>query len=445
MKTNYFFKYIITPLTLIISLWIILYLLKFSKEESVSEHLNIIPNNAKTVVQIKGNNLAKETIFEMLFQSKNDSIITVIKEKLSKEKDEEIKLGINFFSNHYLFESKYNNESVYGIILQLNDSDDFEQTMKDIDDNSLYAITKDKNGIILLSDKLTKTDLENFYKSEMNKGNDFKFEKNDQVVQSISRNNKNSKINPFSNSKTGISTNEKSILMSGDFTIASNFQKDFHAIKNQLNKKTDYFHFSNGFFTDTMLYFINDFTKKYDLNFPKIQSVSMNYNGVEMLESGSYILPNLELVLNFNEKFDIQTILSNSTLIEKLEGEVKGESIKINAKTYYLKQLYPNSIYIGDIKNPSFNNNSNSYFEVSGNLSALLKINGGDMFLSFLDGIPAYKGPKDLFNGINQTSIVLKQKDGKVILDGKVELKENKYLMNEMIQFMLTIQPLLNM
>ena len=69
MKINYFLKHILTPLTLIISLWVILYLLKFSKQESVSEHLNIIPNNAKIVVQIKGNSLAKKTIFEMFFQS----------------------------------------------------------------------------------------------------------------------------------------------------------------------------------------------------------------------------------------------------------------------------------------------------------------------------------------------------------------------------------------
>lgn len=445
MKTNYFFKYILTPLILIISLWIILYLLNFSKEESVSEHLKIIPKNAKTVIQIKGNNLAKETIFEMLFQSKNDSIITVIKEKLSEEKEIEINLGVNFFSNYYLFESIYNKETLFGVLLPLNDSEDFEKTMNDLNNPSIFSTNQDDIGIILYSQKLATADLEKFYKSKMNKGNDFKFENKGQVFQSISRNNKNSKINPFSNANSGITMNGKQVAINGDFTIAPNFQKDFHTISNQLASKPGYFHFSNGFFPDTIQYFVNNLIKNYELTFPKIQSISMNYNGVEMLESGSYILPNLELVLNFNEKFDIQTILSNETLLEKIEGEVKENSLKINTKTYYFKQLSANSIYIGDVQNPTFKKASPSFIEINGNLSALLKINGGDMFLSFLDGIPAYKGPKDLFNSIENTSIVLKKQGNNTKLKGAIDFKTENYTMDELIQFILTIQPLLNM
>lgn len=445
MKINYFFKHILTPLTLIISLWAILYLLKFSKQESVSEHLNIIPNNAKIVVQIKGNSLAKKTIFEMLFQSKNDSIVNVLKDKLSVEKYEETKLGISYLSNHYLFESNYKNEALWGLILPLNESDDFEKIIKNQTNKSLFAINQKKNGIILFSKKLTKTDLENFYKSKMNKGNDFKFEDNGQVFQTISKNNINSKINPFSRAISGIALNSKQIAIDGDFTIATNFQNDFHVILNQLENKPDFFHFSYGFFPDTILYSINNLIKNYELTFPKIHSISMNYNGIEMLESGSYILPNMELVLNFDDKFDIQTILSNESLIEKIEGKVVGNTLKINTKTYFFKQLTANSIYIGDIKNPSFKKETTSFVEINGNLSALLKINGGDMFLSFLNGIPAYKGLKDLFNSIENTSILLTKKGNNAKLKGAINFKKENYAMDELMQFILTIQPLLNM
>lgn len=450
MKFKQNIKTLLASILLLTFIWIIFLLTQFILKAPTNKNENFIPSTANFALKIDAKEIVDKTIYSLLFEGRDEKIIKQIEEILKQPSTNKKELGINFLSDIILFSNPFENGQIIGVSLNLSNPSDFKNNIPEMLDKNQVVSVIDNVGIILTyiptskDSKTNKDDLLKFFDKNIKTREKvttsaFNFERKKGVflqTQLKEKTQKKSAISPLS--KINFELINNGLDIDGTIEIDANSPVYF------LQPKNESFCFSSGFIPKSIQDSLFILTKKTNLNTPEIQSISLNYSGVNIIndDSGMNLLPAFELLLAFKEDYSINDILQNEAFLSKIGGKYSNNKLFISDKEYYTKQINKSTIYIGDTKNPSIIENPNKkIISIEGKLSSILKIEGGGMITSFLEIIPAFKASKELFNNIDKVEInITKNKLKNSNLKGSVKFKKDHYLVNEMVKFLLDIQ-----
>ena len=156
-------------------------------------------------------------------------------------------------------------------------------------------------------------------------------------------------------------------------------------------------------------------------------------------DSGMHFLPQIDLLIEFKNELSVSDLLKDSPLIKLIDAEYSDNQIKIAGQTYYIHQIDKSTVSIGITKTPSIGNNSkNELFSVKGNLSSVLKIEGGGLIMTLLEIVPAYKNSKELFKNVETFDIVIQKTTSKnAQLKGNLDFIKGHSALNEILKVLL--------
>lgn len=443
MKIKLILKKIIFPISLLAFLWATTLLIKFTSEKEISTFTSNLPKNTSLAVKIDTKSIFKESVFELLFEAKDQEVLDNMKTKLSEPSDIEGSLGIDFLSEASAFVIPFENTNVKGLSFRLKNVSNFQNNIKPLISIKSFTHIIGNIGYIFSSSRiLNKDEIENFKRLAFDKSQN-KLEINEEKSNSsdvtfISKGNSLGKNTIFSSSEIYLKTLKNSISLEGKTVKSTNKINEVSNIDFQIIKSEKSFHFSSGIVPVSVQDTLSHFIKKTGLSLPKIKAISFNYEGLEMMES--IMLPNLNMIIQFHDSLSISEFLSNQTLLSKLEATSFENTIFIEGKKYHFNQLSPFTISIGTDEKTEYTKAANTVLEANGNLSALFEIKNGGMFVSFLEGIPVFKAPKTLFNTSKEFNLVISGKNDNYNLSGELIFKDGFFTMNELTKFALEIQ-----
>ena len=443
MKNKNVLKKIVAPFVLIASLWIIVILIQFFNVKNSTENIeNSIPNNANFVIKLDTKSILNESAIQLLFEAKDQDVLTKMNEKLSEPREQDLKIGVNFLSEIIAFTIDNNKNTVKGVCLNIKNKKEFSENIATyLKTDQFFYLNNSKGYIFSPSVKMSQQEIDAFISKEILSTSAKKItlnKNNTNEIQFITNGETLGKNTIFKSSEISINTVKNSITLTGELVKSKNQLKRLNNIDYQINKNKKSFHFSSGIIPKTIQDTLDFFLNKIDLNLPEIKTISFNYSGLEMGES--MMLPNINLIVQFHKNVSISSFLTNASIVNKLEAEVKENTLKIENKIYYFTQINSNTISIGTDKNITYTKAKETVLNTNGNLASLFEIKNGGMFVSFLEGIPVYKAPKTLFNASEDFSLTIKNDKNTYKLNGNLTFKEGHYSMNEMIKFILEIQ-----
>jgi hypothetical protein len=442
MKMKSTFKKKILPIILLVFLWGIALLVHFTSERPTSTSDSYLPKNYNFLAKIDAKSIFKETALELLFEAKDEKVLSGMYEKLSESSDIKGNLGIDLLSDAFVFSVPFKKMTIKGVCVNLKNKSDFQEYSSDLISENVFTHVSGKKGYLFsASEKISEGDKKHFIDTELGANANKKelktnaLQKNSIYV--ITKENVFGANTTFSSTQIGIKTLKNTIKVEGDLTQSKKALQTINNIDFKLKSDPKLFNFASGIIPSTLQDTLKYFTNKIGLTLPDIKSVSFNYEGLEMMES--VILPNMNLIIQFQEDVSTDEFLNNELFLSTLEATSQENSVIIEGKTYYIHQINSSCISIG-IDRKVNHTKSNHVFESNGNLSNLFEIKNGGMFVSFLEGIPVFKAPKELFNASENFTLVIKRNDNRYKLDGELKFKEGVYKMNELTKFALEIQ-----
>ena len=436
------FKKTILPIILLVFLWGIALLVQFTSEKSTLSLDTYVPKNYNFVAKIDAKAIFKETAFELLFEAKDELVLVGMNEKLSEPSDMNGKLGIDLLSEAFLFTVPFKGKIIKGVCVNLKNKTDFQKNSSSLTSDKVFTHVSGEKGYFFSSnEKISKKEITNFIETEIkDKPNKKELTPNNlskSDIYIVTKENILGENTIFSSSQIGIKTLNDKIKLDGNLTKSKKALNAINNIDYKLKSNQSNFNFASGIipltFQDTLKYF----SKKIGLTLPNIKSLSFNYEGLEMMES--VMLPNMNMIIQFQEAISIDEFLHNELFLSKLEASSQENTILIEGKKYHFHQINSSTISIGIDKKVNYSK-SNNLLEINGNLSSLFEIKNGGMFVSFLEGIPVFKAPKELFNASKEFNLVMEGKNNKYNLSGELNFKEGSFTMNEVTKFALEIQ-----
>ncbi len=410
-----------------------------------------MPNNASFAIRIDGRELVEKTIFSIFLESKDEVVISLLQELISKKstnKGQFKNYGIDYLSDIVIFEIPYKRNSIQGILVNINNEHLFSKNLKN--SKNVYACSKDvgvifnylsfKNQISIselkkIANNIVKTSTDNSIKHFITNHSSGKF------IETFSQKSNFDQSAYFEKSNILFELHENSLMLSGKLSANSSSSK----IK-PLNKivKPKGFHFSSTIIPTILVDSLNGWLNQFSIKTPLISSISFNLIETKIINhsSGFFVIPQIELFLEFEENFSIQEFLSSSELMAYLDYSLQDASISFQDEKLYFKQLTSNSIYIGINENPIFKAvDANETVKIQGDLKALTSIKGGGMMTAFLEMIPIYGASKNLAKHTESLDLILVKTDAITIdLKGELKFKKDHYPMNELIKFLLVGQ-----
>jgi hypothetical protein len=446
-------KSALTSLLLLSFLWILFFIVRFVYEESEKTNLNYVPKNAIIALKIDGKELIKSSFSSMLFESQDENTIRKIREFIQTQDFENNKYdGLNLLSDIVVFSAPLKNGNLLGFSLNLEDPEAFKSAIGESKNNNQIVEVIDNVGFILMplnESSISKADLSTYFskhiKNNSQKGTHFS-KTNNSSIQVYTQGKILGESSCFNSSTINLQMLNSGFELDGDFTIAKSTTENIPS-KILLKTSKNDFHFSSSIITSALQDSINVQLKKLNYNLPDFKAISFNYKGVSIVndDSGMHPLPHIDLLLEFKKEFDIDAFLKEAEFVNQIDGTYFNYQLKIAGTTYYINQINKTTVSIGSTKNiETVENKTNQLFSVKGNLSSVLKIEGGGMIVSFLEVVPLFKSTKELFANVNDFDITVnKESIVKAKLNGKLVFKENVSSYNEITKFILGNQNLM--
>lgn len=438
-------KKIIPVLLSIIFLWVSLYFYASLNNKSNQEGLNYIPKNANFIFKFNTKNFLKSSSYSLLFNSKDQELITSLDNFISKQKIDDFSnkdaLGINFTSDLVLFGVEINQSQNYVFVFNLTNPELFNKNIYSLLGKNQVASVDENSGFVLtnFSDDIPKKNILKKYLSEIIKQkHKAKFTKENSDFFQL--NVENFKVNSDYTAKKGTITtriNDKELKISGqiELTNAPSIDSKWSLLKKGL-------HLETCLISNT----IQDSIQKY-LNFigfdsKAIQRISLNYYGMELQDSKQGLLaaPVFDLLLTFKEPFQLKNFFKDESSLNKLGYFKNGNVINAGKIAYYVDSIDSKNLFIGRHLNQVVKRKNNILFEINGDASMLTTLKGGGFITSFVQVLPPFKSSKDLFTSFKTMDISSKQINNKVEIKGTLKMKDDKFLYDEFLRFLLNFQ-----
>ena len=450
-------KSLLTAIVLLAFLWAAFLITQLISKAPEHKNEYFIPESATFAIKLDSRKLVNKALFTLLFEGRDEKIAEKIRELLNKPREAKKDIGVNLLSDAVVFASPFKKGKLVIVALNLSNRSDFEANIQEHLNDKQVVETIDNVGFILtyLStdglNSIDKREISTYFKQNIlpltnNSTSRFTGEiKEGSFLQSYTKGNLFGKDTYFNSSNSQFSLAENGIDLTSDLTLSKNKTKPANKI---LIPRYGNFHFSSGIVPPSLQDSLSAIAGRLGLKLPALKSVSINYAGINIQsnDDGMTVLPNIDLLLEFKTAFYVETIFKQDTILKKIGGKFEDNIFKIGGKRYYYEQVDSKTISISSSESAAIiTNKKQELFAVKGNLSSLLKIEGGGMIVSLLDMIPAYKASKELFTNIDDVNITLKKSKGNTAkMKGSILFKKDHFVMNEMLKFALEMQMVLN-
>ncbi len=397
-----------------------------------------VPESAQSVISISGDSLVSQSFYSLLFNRSDEEQIALISNLKNRMKSSDSKqkwnLGIDFSNDVHVFTDFYQNKKLMGFIFRLSDTELWDKNGEAVFKGSVINQRKGNTSIVLQSKDLSKNELNRYLKSRS-----FSTQK------------------PTKN-KHLIAYQYRSKTEGELENLEANFWMEPHHFAGQFVAKIDpktkigrqtfklekgEFNIQSNYFPTVLSDTLNYLAQKFGTKLPRIQSISLNYSGLEIAstKNGILVLPSLESIIGFQTNFSVSDIIQN--LLNSNPSMIKsGEnSIVIGNKNYYFLQLDAKTIYFGSSKSPKMSKtNSNEVISVSGNPNVLRNITGNRFMTGIIKLNDNYKKFESIVKRIDHIDIQLKKKSATELRGtSKISFTENRKAMDEFLKMILEL------
>jgi hypothetical protein len=446
-----FFQFL-SIIVLLVFAWLFLFFNQAILAENANNNTLHIPDNASFALRIDGRELAEKSLFSVFLESKDEVVISLLQQSISKNLKNEGQFknyGIDYLSDIVLFELPFKNTIIQGILVNVNNKQLFNKNLNG--SKSVFACHDDVGVIFNYSsfkDQISTSELkkiaDNIVKTSSNNasGKFIAHHGPGKFIETFSRGSYFSKSSYFSKTNALFALQENSLILSGKLTINSNNTTPILPLTKIIEPKG--IHVSSTIIPTVLVDSLNGWLTQFSLKVPPINTISLNLIETKIINhsSGFFVIPQIELVIQFDKDFSILELLSSPELITFLDYSLQKNHISFQEEKLFFKQINSKSIYIGITENPTFKSvSSNEVVKIEGNLKALTSIKGGGMMTAFLEMMPIYSASKNLAKHTESLNLsFVKKNKNNIDLKGELKFTKDHYPMNELIKFLLVGQ-----
>ena len=443
-----FFQFL-SIFVLLVFAWLLLFFNQAILAEKSNNNTLHVPDNANYAIRIDGRELAEKTLFSIFLESKDEVVISLLQSSISKNMNTEGQFknyGIDYLSDIVIFEIPYKRSTIQGILVNVNNKQLFNKNLNG--SKSVFACHDDVGVIFNYSnfkDQVPSSELKkiavNIVKttSKNTPENFIAHHGPGKFVETYSKSSNFGESTYFGKSTVLFELQEKSLLLSGKLDLNSKNTTAINPLTKIIEPKG--IHFSSTIIPTVLVDSLNGWLKQFSLTIPSINTISLNHIETKIINH-SVVIPQIELLIQFNKDFSIQELLSSPELITYLAYSLQKNHISFQEEKIFFKQINSKSIYIGITENPTFKTvNSNEVVKIEGNLKALTTIKGGGMMTAFLEMLPIYSASKNLVKHTESLNLsFVKTNKNNIDLKGELKFTKDHYPMNELIKFLLVSQ-----
>jgi hypothetical protein len=439
------FKGLLAILISLLFIWGLFYISSLFLKSSINTNLKYFPKDAEITIRLDGKKLVENVAYDLLCISKDQPVIDKLINYVTQEsKDGNVKkIGIDFLSEIGVFVKPVKNGKIIGVLVNLNDPNEFKENAPSIT-NAIVAISSKDNVGVLLSylspnEILSEKELQDIAIEIITKKteNPFKSTINQNVLAEIKAD------NPIFGKGT-IAISEAN----NTFT----FESTLNAEKSIPNNSTYCLkpvglHVSCAMIPDN---YLSVFEQLFPLinkeQLPKIKAISWNYQGLNIQEGGAhnlgfFVQPLTDMLIEFEKPFHLNKHIVYTENFDKWGIKTSLKGLTIGNQKYIVDSLSPTSYFIGIHANNLVKRENPYLLNIEGDMADLLKISGSESISTFIEMIfPAFTSSQDFFKSIENTSIQIKQKGNQIKIKGKLKFKKNKYSYTECLRFMLALK-----
>jgi hypothetical protein len=446
-----FFHFLSITILLVFA-WLFLFLNQAILTENSNNNLQYVPENASFAVRVDVRELAEKTLFSIFLESKDEVVISLLQSSISKNMNTEGQFknyGIDYLSDIVVFEIPYKTSTIQGILLNVNNELLFNKNL--INSKSAFACN-DNVGVILNYDnykgQIRASELKKIARNIVKKkphNSTINFTENNgsgKFIETYSKGNYFGESSYFGKTAILFELQEKSLMLSGNLALNSTNSKKIKSLTKIIEPKG--IHFSSTIIPNFLVDSLNGWLNQFALKTPSINNISLNLVETKVINhsSGFFVIPQIELLIEFDKDFSIQEFLSSRELMNYLDYSLQKNHISFQEEKLFFKQLSSSSIYIGINENPTFKTvYANEIVKVQGDLKALTTIKGGGMMTAFLEMLPIYSASKNLVKHTESFNLsFVKSTKTNVTIKGELKFSKDHYPMNELIKFLLVSQ-----
>lgn len=391
-----------------------------------------VPESAEWVIRLDLAQLAKDEAYTVLFEAKDDQLVTMLRSIAAERVDqlgENGSLSLDFRHSVAVFGSHEDSNSFIGVIIQVLNPKQFKKHIGNyITENQTVAISGNSALILTQQNKkpLSKAARQKLAESYLTKSH--------KRLDSITKNASFLTIELPQKGKHKTSAKELITVHheAHSIELRGTFQPE------------EKLHFSNYGLKSTGLYIhssiipagisdsINKLLPLGSFRFPELHSITLDYSGigVEQTTGGILALPQMNLIVEANEPLSIDSIFA--ALPAEMVG--KNNSIQLGSVTYQVKQLDKKTVFIGLNTNSIEYKKQTTVFCMKGSLKPLLEIKGSPLILAFLDVIPAVGAARNFVNKTDEIDFTVNQSGKICTVKGTILFKKDAYALHETIK-----------
>ena len=439
------FKGLLAIVISLLFIWGLFYISSLFLKSSINTNLKYFPKDAEITIRLDGKKMVENAAYDLLCVSKDQPVINKLIDYVTQEsKDGNVKkIGIDFLSEIGVFVKPVKNGKIIGVLVNLNDPNEFKENAPAITNAIVSISSKDNVGVLLSylssNERLSEKELQDIANEIITEKteNPFKSTINQNILAEV-------KADNLIFGKGTIAISEEN----NGFT----FESTLLAKKSIPNNSTYCLkpvglHVSCAMIPDN---YLTVFEQLFPLinkeQLPKIKAISWNYQGLNIQEGGAhnlgfFVQPLTDMLIEFENPFHLNKHIQYKENFDKWGIKTNLKGLTIGNQKYIVDSLSPTSYFIGIHANNLVKRENPYLLNIEGDMADLLKISGSESISTFIEMIfPAFTSSQDFFKSIENTSIQIKQKGSQIKIKGKLKFKKNKYSYTECLRFMLALK-----
>ncbi|WP_430406893.1 hypothetical protein [Fluviicola sp.] len=398
-----------------------------------------IPDDAKWMIRLDAESYIKKEIYNTLFTEKDDAFIQQLKDIYEQNTNIDSKkksLQIDFQEDAVVYGLERDGKNFLVIAVQTRNSAVFNEHISEYCKSNQIGRAQGHDAIFISQvsgEKSSKKELEGYLAKlvqapviELRKAAP---EKNEFIALDVKKLPANS---GFSSIKLSIQHQDRSINLDGSITYPKKLSPP---MKFGLKPKGVYVYsrLIPEKLPDTLLNFLPDGLT----TFKDVQAFALDFNGTYLEDTkdsmpdnyGFLLVPTMNLIIQTKSSCDVRELWN------AFPKSVQGTNLSLNFGNtiYHLKQLSPNTYFIGVDPRSIIPYNGNEILSINGNLEKITKVYGGVFVTAVIENL----GPVKLFNEFLKSTEFVQLKVGKkqgtnYSLQGQIKFKAEKHPLHEM-------------
>ncbi len=397
-----------------------------------------IPAKANWVVRIDAASLLKESVYTVLFDSQDEKLLQSIRDIAENRVERESEyppLYINFRSEMVFYGIQDDRHRFVGMLIQLENAELFRQNIGAyLEDGQTVAV---KGTTALLLNKmdefpLNKSIQQKLTENYLEKGT-FRYVRQSQRADNewISLEAK-SFLQTGKNVQAGLHFEPHALRLDGRYELDETLAQPRYDLKS-----TGLF-FSSAIIPDGLADSINKLLPTGSYQFPELQAVTMDYNGLVIMNTNHGIqhLPQLNAILESKTPVSLEEI-KKSIPVEFIGPN---NTLVFPTVTYHLQQLDPKTIFIGLDPNSIIRKPQSTVICIKGKLNPLVNIKADRLITMGIQlMVPQLTSARSFIEHTKSVDFSIKRAGKSYKVSGNLEFVNDAYPLSEISRLLIDL------